>query len=49
MENEHKKHCPLNPSTDEILYCDKEKCAWWAEHAQATALLVIAKALKTSK
>ena len=35
MANEPKKYCPLNASTDEVLTCCQERCAWWDEDAQA--------------
>ncbi len=49
MENKTKIYCPLNASTDEVLPCCQERCAWWDEDAQACALMVIAKALKKRK
>ena len=46
MENKTNIYCPLNASTDEVLPCCRERCAWWDEDAQACALLVMAKAVR---
>jgi len=43
--DEPKKFCPMNASTDEVLTCCREKCAWWNELSQACALLAVSRAL----
>ena len=45
MDNQ-KKYCPINPDTENIIYCCESKCAWWDENSQACAVLVIARESK---
>ena len=44
-----KKICPLSmsgPGDMDVVFCCREKCAWWDEAAQACAMAVLATAAR---